>query len=227
MTKTLSTIAAMKAAPMFSALGDAAIRGLLSRCRTMRLAPEEMVFGPTQKAEQFYIIHRGQVKIYILSPRGDEQILHMFGPGDTFAEAAMWSGGRYPAFAQALSSTELIAIGKDDLRRAIVANPELALGMMAGLSLKLREFNSLIEELSLKEVPARIAGVLLKERAEAGSSIVRLRQTKRQLAAQIGTIAETLSRALAKMKSQGLIDVRGGEIEILDLGALEDLAENG
>ena len=98
---------------------------------------------------------------------------------------------------------------------------------MAGLSAKLHEFNRLIEELSLKEVPARLAGALLRMAAESGGSTIRLKQTKRELAAQIGTVAETLSRALAKLKDAGLIDVRGRQIAILDTDGLASLAENG
>lgn len=226
-TPSAVILSAMKAVPMFSQLPQSALAKLAAQCRTMHLKPAAMIFGPTQPAEQFFIVMRGQAKIYKLSARGDEQILHLYGRGETFGEAAMLAGIDYPAYAQALEQTDLLAVSRSVLRRAIHDSPELAMGMLAGLSAKLREFNRLIEELSLKEVPARLAGVILKQAAAAASPRIRLTQTKRQLAAQIGTIAETLSRALGKMKSDGLIGVRGSEIEILDRGALEELALNG
>jgi len=173
------------------------------------------------------VILDGRVKVYKLSARGDEQILHLYGPGETFGEAAMWSGGHFPAHAEAVDHCRLLIVSRETLRRAITRQPDLAMGMMAGLSAKLREFNALIEDLSLREVPARLARVLLAEADAAGGATFRLPQTKRHLAAQIGTVAETLSRALGKLRKQGLIDVSGSTITILDADALAELAENG
>ncbi|RPI63972.1 MAG: Crp/Fnr family transcriptional regulator [Planctomycetaceae bacterium] len=219
-------LAAMKAVAMFSALSDSAVRQLVSTCRHTTLAGGDIIFSPLQAADRFFVVLAGKVKIYKTSPRGDEQILHLYGKGETFGEAAMWAKINYPAFAEALEKTEIISISRENLGKAVAANPDLAMGMLAGLSAKLRDFNRLIEELSLKEVPARLAGVLLKEARHAKSRTITLKQTKRQLAAQIGTIAETLSRALGKMKADGLIEVSGSTVEILDMDALADLAEN-
>ena len=119
----------------------------------------------------------------------------------------------------------MLVVGRKALRDLIGRNAELALAMLAGMSSKLREFNQLIEQLSLKEVPARLANILLELPAKPGTNTVVLKQTKRQLAAQIGTIAETLSRAFGKLKAMGLIDVKGPEITILDPEGLADLAE--
>jgi len=220
-------VAVVKGSPMFSALDAAAARGFVGDCRTIHLPAGRLVFHAGQEADRFYVVLSGRVKIFKLSARGDEQILHLYGPGETFAEAAMWAGADFPAHAEAVSEATLLVISRSTLRRAIERSPELAMGMMAGLSAKLREFNQLIEELSLKEVPARLAGVLLRMSRRGGSRRLRLSQTKRQLAAQIGTVAETLSRALAKMKASALIDVHGSQITLLDLSGLEELAANG
>ena len=218
----------LNAVPLLSALDDVAAAEFLRNCPTIRRRPGTILFTPTQPAERFYVVVAGRVKLYKLSAKGDEQILHMYGPGHSFAEAAAMSGGGYPAFAEVVEDARLLAIGRRELREAIAANPELAMGMLAGLSAKLREFNRLIEELSLKEVPARLAGVLLRMSREAAPGrTVRLKQTKRELAAQIGTVAETLSRALARLKDAGLIRVRGREITILDADGLARIAENG
>ena len=209
---------------MLSALDGPALEEFVRQCRVLNLPEGRAVFHTGQPAQAFYAVLAGRVKIYKLSPRGDEQILHLYGPGETFGEAAMWAGQTYPAHCEAVAETSLLEVRKDALRRAILQSPELAMGMLAGLSAKLREFNHLIEELSLKEVPARLAGVLLKLSSQAKSRTIRLKQTKRQLASQIGTVAETLSRALAKVKAAGLIDVRGSEIVLLDATGLESLA---
>ncbi len=217
-------IAAMKQAPLFSALTDETLAGLLQRCITRKYESGQMIFGPRQKADKFFVVLSGQVKVFKLSPRGDEQILHLCGPGDTFGEAAMWANINFPAHAQTVSDSVLLHIPHKALAEAIGRNAELAVGMLVGLSAKLREFNVIIERLSLKEVPSRIAAALLAEAALQGCTF-RLRQTKRQLAAQIGTVAETLSRGLGKLKDMGLIEVEGSQITIVDEQGLKDIAE--
>ena len=107
-----------------------------------------------------------------------------------------------------------------------MSRADLAMDMMAGMSAKLREFNQLIEQLALKEVPARLANILLDLPARPGTDTVVLKQTKRELAAQIGTVAETLSRALKKLRDMGLIEVDGSQITILDAEGLAELAES-
>jgi len=218
------TRAVLKAAPVFSAVDDATIDEVLRQCPTRRCAAGASIFAASAPAEQFYLILEGRVKVFHLSPRGEEQILHLYGPGETFGEAAMWAGGTYPAHAQAVTDARLLVVRRDALRRQVARRPELAFGMLAGLSAKLREFAALIEGLSLKDVPQRLAGVLLSEARRAGADAFRLRQTKRQLAAQIGTAAETLSRALSRLRDAGLIDVRGRQITLRDRPGLEELA---
>ncbi len=215
---------AMRRVPLFSALADTELQGFRSMCRTRKAPEGTLLFTAGDVAESFYVILAGKVKVFQLSARGDEQILHLYGPGQTFGEAAMWAGSPYPANAEVVSEAVLLVVGRQVLERAVRDNPKLALDMFAGLSAKLREFNQLIEQLSLREVPARLATVLLEMSAQAGSNRIKLTQTKRELAAQIGTIAETLSRAFAKLKRAGLIDVRGAEITILDPDGLEDQA---
>jgi CRP-like cAMP-binding protein len=224
---TSASVAAVRAAPLFSALDESAVQGLLQRCPVLKRPAGAVVFTPAERAERFYVVLSGRVKLYKLSPKGDEQILHLYGAGHSFAEAAVLGGGEYPAFAEVVEDATLLAVRRSVLAEAITANPELAMGMLAGLSAKLREFNRLIEELSLKEVPARLAAALLRQSEEASSATFRLKQTKRQLAAQIGTVAETLSRALRKLKQQGLIDVRGSQVTIRDHDRLGHVAENG
>ena len=211
---------------MFSALDDSQLQQLLRACVTRSLPAGSHIFGPGQRAESFYLILAGKVKVYKQSASGDEQILHLYGPGRTFGEAAMLADIRYPAHAQTLDDSTLLVISRRALGGLIDSSAELAFALMAGLSAKLREFNLLIEQLALKEVPARLAGVLLELSRQAGDETFRLKQTKRELAAQIGTVAETLSRALKKLKSTGLIEVKGSTITIVNAPALANLAKS-
>lgn len=217
---------AVRQVPLLSALGEAELRELLRLCPTRDLPAGSQVFSPSEQAERFYVILAGRVKLYKLSPKGDEQILHLYGPGRTFGEAAMWADIRYPAHAEVLTDATLLVVRRAVLKDMIARNADLGMAMLAGMSAKLWEFNTLIEQLSLKEVPARLASVLLEMPAKAGTNTVVLTQTKRELAAQIGTIAETLSRALKKLAASGLIEVNGPEITILDPDGLAELADS-
>ena len=217
-------IMAMKKSPLFSALDEVQLEQLLRVCVDRHFAVGRNIISPGQKADAFFVILAGKVKIFQVSPSGDEQILHLYGAGESFAEAAMWAGIPYPAQAQAIGDSTLLIVTHSTLLNTIEANPELAIGMLVGLSSKLREFNQLIERLSLRDVPARLAGWLVQESRRTGSSSFHLPQTKRQLASQLGTVAETLSRAFAKLKMQGLIDVKGSNITILNASAVESLS---
>ena len=218
-------LATMKTAPMFSALDGAVLVSIFDRCQVESYSAGQLIFRSTQKAERFFLVLEGRVKIYQLSARGDEQILHLYSTGETFAEAVVLTGRNYPAFAEAATSCHLLAVRRSTMKSLIAERADVALGIMAGLSSKLQEFNRLIERLSLKDVPARLAGWLL-EASEGGKvRTIRLAQTKRQLASQLGTVAETLSRSLARFKAAGLIEVKGAAITILNPRGLTDQAE--
>jgi CRP/FNR family transcriptional regulator len=148
---------------------------------------------------------------------------------DAFAEAALFLGGTYPAFAEALTDTQLLFFPKRDFVQLIERNPQLSINMIVTLSQYLKRFTLLIEELSLKEVSARMAKHLidlsLKAVKEGKSpNDVELDLSKTQLASKLGTISETLSRTLAKMKAKKIIDVKRNRILILDRKGLEALA---
>lgn len=214
---------ALRALPLFSALPEAEFSDLMSRCVRQRRAPGEEIFSSGDAADRFFVILSGTVKVFQLSAKGDEQILHLYGPGQTFAEAAVWAGGAYPAHAEAVTDGRLLAVPRRAVEQALEADPKLALGMLLGMSRKLQQFAALIDDLSLKEVPARLAGVLLAEAETAGAFTFDLTQTKRQLAAQIAAAPETLSRVLKKLTDDGLIEVTGKQIALLDLPALQKL----
>jgi CRP/FNR family transcriptional regulator len=216
---------ALRQVPLFSALDEAALLRLVRDCPIRSVPAGGAVFQPTQRAESFYVVLDGVVKVFQLSPQGQEQTLHLYGPGNTFGEAAMFAGGTYPAWARAAEDARVMEVPRRVLERALAGEPELAMGMLAGLSAKLREFARLIEQLSLRDVPGRLAGALLEQ--GEGRREFRLRQTKRQLASQLGTTPETLSRALRKLSDVGAIDVRGRTVTVHDADTLRRLAEEG
>lgn len=187
-----------------------------------------VIFNEGDAADGFYVVAEGKVKIYKLSLDGKEHILHIYGPGNPFGEVPMFSGMRFPANAQALVKSRVLYFPRPAFVQLISENPSLSLNMLAVLSRRLREFTVQIENLSLKEVPGRLASYLIYLGREQGNpEQVTLNVSKGQLASLLGTIPETLSRIFARMSAQDIIDVKGSEIKILNSEGLADLAEYG
>jgi len=187
----------------------------------------ERIFSEGDEGTGFYAVLSGRVKISKVSTEGKEQILHLFGPGESFGEVSVFTGQGFPADAAAALPTTVLFFPRAAFSGLIRQDPALALNMLAQLSQRLRQFAGLIEDLSLKEVPGRLAKYLLYLSSRDGGRAVELDLPKGQLAALLGTIPETLSRILAKMNRQGLIRSRGAQISILDRRGLESIAEEG
>jgi CRP/FNR family transcriptional regulator, dissimilatory nitrate respiration regulator len=189
---------------------------------------EQIIFTEGDAADGFYVVSKGMVKIFKSSFDGKEQILHIFGRGEPFGEVPVFTGHVFPATAQAIQKTHLLFFPKDAFVDLIQRNPSLALKMLGVLSLRLRQFTVQIENLSLKEVPGRLAAYLLHlaEHGKSGNT-VNLNISKTQLASLLGTIPETLSRILGRMQNENLIAVDGRKIELLDSEGLQELAESG
>ena len=182
----------------------------------------ETIFFEGDPGNGFYMVATGRVKIFKTSLSGKEQILHIFGPGEPFGEVPVFHGQPFPANATALEKTQLIFFPRKDFVKLVHTMPSLVMNMLAVLSMRLRRFATQIENLSLKEVPARLAGYLLYLSEEQGNvEKVELQISKGQLASLLGTIPETLSRIFAKMSDEGLIRVEGKKISLLDREGLE------
>ncbi|OKY75717.1 MAG: transcriptional regulator [Desulfobulbaceae bacterium DB1] len=186
----------------------------------------KLLFSEGDPGNGFFVIVSGRIKIFKLSIDGKEQILHILGPGEPFAEVAVFTGSSYPANAMALEKSRLFFFPRKAFVELIGEHPSLAMNMLATLSFRLKQFTHMIEALSLKEVPGRLAAyVLLAGEKGEDDTNVELAVSKTQLASLLGTIPETLSRILTKMNKQGILDVDGGRIRILNREKLMALAE--
>lgn len=188
----------------------------------------DMLFQEGREGVGFYVVAGGQVKVFKMSFDGREQILHILGQGDPVGEVPVFAGMTYPANAQALTKASLFFFPRKKLIELYRESPSLAMNMLAVLSRRLREFTVLIENLSLKEIPQRLATYLVHQQSlKPVSARVKLSVTKGVLSNILGTSQETLSRVLGKMSQEGLIEVQGKEISILDMERLKSLAEGG
>ena len=214
--------------PLFSGLPDDQLQAIKQISLEKHVNKGETIFIEGDDGKGFFVVIDGRVKIYKVSAEGKEQILHIYGSGQPFGEVPVFTGQKFPANAQAIAKTRLLFFPRDAFVDLITNNPSLALNMLAIMSTKLRQFTVQIENLSLKECPARLASYLNYLADEQGKDdFVTLNISKGQLASILGTIPETLSRIFAKLSSQDLIRVEGPKITLLDRERLADLAQHG
>jgi len=214
------------AIPLFQGLSRGEYEDLAMIVVDQVIRRGQTIFEEGDEGSGFYVILSGRVKIFKLSPDGKEQILHFLTTGEPFGEVPVFAGEKFPAHAQAMEDSRVFFFPRPAFVDLVKKTPSLALNMLAVLSRRLRKFSSLIEDLSLKEVPGRLAAYLLYlAEGKKGKSEVILEISKNQLASLLGTIPETLSRILARMTREGLIKSNGPrQIQLLERKGLEELA---
>lgn len=207
----------LAASLLFNGLPDEQLHKISEISISKRYSKGESIFFEGEPGIGFYMVAGGKVKIFKTSFDGREQILHIFGPGEPFGEVPVFHGNPFPANAEALNECEVLFFPRAEFVGLITAHPSLALNMLAVLALRLRRFATQVENLSLKEVPGRLASYLqyLMEEQQRQDQVV-LDIPKGQLASLLGTSSETLSRIFSKMSEEGLIRVEGKTIFILN-----------
>lgn len=167
----------------------------------------ELIFSQGEESTDFFIVLGGKIQIYKISGEGKEIILHLFGPGDIFAEVPIFSGiPKYPANSLCVEISEVLSIQGAGFQALVRKYPDMALSLLSVLAQRLHKFSELIEDLSLRTVDSRLAKYLLSVSENSPNKAV-IYIHKKTLAAILGTIPETLSRAFKKMADKGLIHV--------------------
>lgn len=212
---------------MFCGLPAAMLDELAQLAVVREHAAGTELFRAGESASGFHVVVSGRVKVFRASVSGKELILHVFGPGEMFGEVPVFQGGTFPASAAALEASRTAYVSRSGFKRAVARDPELGMAMLGLLAGRLRGFVDKLESVSLKEVPARLAAHLLLLRESQGSDEFRLDLTKGQVASYLGTIQETLSRVFRKLAEDGLIEVDGPVVRILDVEGLEEAARGG
>lgn len=215
---------------LFSGLAEMDLEAL-ARVAVSRTFPRETpIFWEGREPQGFHILTQGAVKLVKSSPEGKEYIIRLVRPGETFGEAVVFADSPYPATAIALEESHTLFFAQGPFLQLLSASPTLARNMLATLSKLLYYLTGQLEDLSLKEVSARLARYLLERcqethgRSAAGLSF-QLPTSKTHLAAYLGTISETLSRTLARLKSLEAIAVDKGQITIKDPALLQKVAK--
>jgi CRP-like cAMP-binding protein len=218
----------MQTLDLFQGVPAEKLRTLAERSRYRMYKAGEMFIGETDPAHAFYVIVTGQVKLYKSSPEGKEQTLYLLRPGDPFGMCTAFAIDSFPANAMALEESGVLMIPGPIMETVATSEPRLLMNIIQILSDRLKESMTLIESLSLKEIPQRLASFLLHALTREGDRKVNrleLTITQRELAKILGATPEALSRAVRKMSNAGILAMDGRSIRILDREALEELAE--
>ncbi|MGI9114966.1 MAG: Crp/Fnr family transcriptional regulator [Chthoniobacterales bacterium] len=214
----------LRSCQLFVGLPGADIQAVASFVVLKHLGKGDYLFREGDRSAGFYIVQKGAVNIHRVSGTGKEQVIHVFRPVESFAEATLATDGGYPAEARAIEPTTVLLVPKTDFIELLRKVPGLALRMLGAMSQHLRVLVGLLDDLTLKDMETRLASWLVKRcpRPLTNQPVtVQLDRTKRVLASEMGTTSETLSRTLAKFRDQRLLRVTGNSITILQPSELE------
>jgi CRP/FNR family transcriptional regulator len=214
--------------PLFEQLTDEQRSRVLAAGHQHSFDRGEMIFHEGEQAEALFVVLSGQVKLVRYSPKGRELLLHLVHPGQTFAEAALFSGNTYPATAEAMERTKVWSLPRAALTELLREGPELALAMLGSVSMWTRKLASKLELLTQRRVEERVALYLIA-RAGAGEiqpgDSIQLAEARNLIAAQCGTAPEVLSRTFRRLEEDGIIEAAPHHVIVLDPGKLQSLAE--
>jgi CRP-like cAMP-binding protein len=218
-------IAALARSHLFRGCPEAALESLARAAEFRRLERGQMLFLAGEPAGGLFVIVSGSIRAFRVSAKGREQTIHVESAGATLAEVPVFDDGNYPATAVAEESSDVLFISKADVQRFLIANPAVALNALRLMAGRLRRHAELVDSLALKDVGQRLAQLLIEEARAQGTR--ELDCSNQQLAARVGSVREVVSRTLARLAQNGLIETRPRGITILDEQALERFAEEG
>jgi CRP/FNR family transcriptional regulator len=226
----MELIELLKQSMLFSGLNDSDLAELATITVRRKFTKGESLFGEGDDATGFYLLVAGSIKLCRIAHDGREKVLHFVRPGETFAEAAFFGDGKYPAEARAMEAGEVLYLPREGFLELMGRNPGFSLNLVVSLSLMLRRFARQIEELSFADVTSRLASFLVRRVDEKSTSFggityVDLGIKKGEIASRLGTASETISRTFKKLKEEGIIEVQGSRVVIHQMEKLQKLCE--
>ncbi|MBK5225302.1 MAG: Crp/Fnr family transcriptional regulator [Thermoleophilia bacterium] len=219
----------LRQTPIFSTLSDEELDDIVPSVVKRRLKSNTVIFHENDPAAAFYLVKSGRVKIYKVGPDGREQVLAILSEGQIFGDVPAFDGGPYPATAATMVDSEIYLLRSEDFQDLVRRYPEVALKIIRVLGQRLRQSMELVRDLSFKQVPHRLAGLLLKMSEEYGSEtgegiLIDLPLSRQELADIVGTSRETITRELKKMEREGMLKVDRRLITIADRERLQTWA---
>lgn len=211
---------------LFAGLSDEQLKSTLESSHALHLKQKQILFEAGQPAENFYLLRSGQIKLYCLSAEGDEKVIEIIRPGETFAEAITFMKKYdYPVSAEAIMDSELCSFDLLAFRKLLEDSTDTSFRLMADMSRRLRMRINEINNLTLHNATYRLVVYLLEQIPEGAieMSEIHLGTPKSIIASRLSIKPETFSRILLKLVQRGLISVEGNDIRILDVNGLRAL----
>jgi CRP-like cAMP-binding protein len=221
--KLTGLIGSLRSCQLFSSLPEVDLRLIASFANAINLGKDEYLFHEGEASRGFYLVQSGAINVHRVNAAGKEQVIHVFRSGESLAEAALASPTGYPANARAVEPSVVLLLPKAPVLELIGRRPDLAMRMLGSMSAHLRVLVGALDDLTLKDVETRLLNWLVKHGRAAPGGVIRLPGTKRVLAAELGTSSETLSRTMARLRDEGLIEVAARSIAVRDAGRLEGM----
>ena len=217
-------------AALLSNLSPAELQSLAARTVRKLFSTGEWLFSEGEPCHGLHIVARGRVRIFKTSMNGREQVLAVEGPGGSVAELPVFDGGPYPASVVALEEAEIAYISRRDFQAFCIEHPEVALKVLAVVGARLRRLVAIIEELSFTTIRQRLASTLLKLAQNEGKKTARgvefrLPGSHQELANQLGTVRELISRNLMRLQAEGLLEVDARDVVVKDMEGLAAVLE--
>jgi len=213
---------------LFGNLSPAEIEHLAARTTRKLFSAGELLFSEGEPCQGLHIIARGKIKIFKTSMSGREQVLAVNTQGESVAELPVFDGGPYPASAAAIDDTEIAFISRRDFQAYCMEHPAVALKVLSVVGSRLRRLVGIIEELSFTTIRQRLISTLVKLAQSSGKQTSRgleflLPGSHQELANQLGTVRELISRNLMRLQAEGLLEVDARQIVVKDLKAMTAL----
>ena len=222
-----ATVEKLHRCVLFHSLDDKQFANILSNTHELLLQEGETLFQQGQKLTDIYLLISGGIKLFRLTPNGDEKIIEIIRPGQTFAEAALFMGAQgYPVYSVALTDSLLVGVNAATYRTMLDSSTTLCLDLLARISQRLHQLVNEVDHLTLHNATYRVVNYLLSERAEETAGPVRqvhLNAPKHVIASRLSIKPETFSRTLKKLVTEGLIEVHDAHIVLLDTKRLEEM----
>jgi CRP/FNR family cyclic AMP-dependent transcriptional regulator len=217
----MSDLDIIKKIPIFSGLGPEELTEVQNIYLTGKYEKGNILFFEGEPGEAVYFVKSGKIKVYKSDAEGREYILHIFGPGNIFAETVLLEGGPYPASSEAVEDSVVGMIKNRDLEDLLKKNIGIALKIMKILSHRLRESQDRIKNLVFRDTYDRTACALHRMSLDHGRRTprgieVELPITRAELASIVGTSRETVTRMLSDMRRKGIIDMDRQKITVLN-----------
>ncbi len=208
---------------MFSELQSAQIEQLVSGTRVLDVPRGGVLFNRGDRAHGFYLLLEGQVKLGVISPQGDEKVIGLIQPGQSFGEAVLFLERSFPIYARTTLDSKVLLITRDAIFNILDNDVTVVRRMLAGISARNRQLVNDIESISLQNSTQRLIGYLLQISTDSENPYrVQLPANKLTIASMLNITPETLSRIMLRLQHAGLIDVNGKEIVITNVVGLRN-----